>query len=281
MDKRDIPSLKAFLAGPIDAVHTVAPPTVVYTPGGTRRQAVLSGMAPHGSAYARWAREQTCAACELLFAHGVRHVVLAATWPRQWMEIGPYRETLNAMLGEAVSGPEAMADYARIGCRVRLVGRNVPESLRAAQERLEQTERHGPDRTIWWSLTTTMGEHLTWIMEAGARGVRTRQALVADLYGEDVPLATIWISSGKPLIAPDLLPVALVDELQCYWLQRPGYVLTERTLRQILYDYAYLRPTWRADKTDRYTAVHQFRDEWERAPTLGIGRHLGGFWYPE
>jgi len=79
----------------------------------------------------------------------------------------------------------------------------------------------------------------------------------------------------------DLLPPLLAGEVQCYWIQRPGYLYDEQLLRRILYDYAYLRPTWRLDKSSRYDTLEANRSLWQQPLVLGYGKHVGAFWYPE
>ena len=77
------------------------------------------------------------------------------------------------------------------------------------------------------------------------------------------------------------LPPLLFEEIQCYWTQRPGYSLTEVELRTIFYDRAYLRATWRPDKTGRERDALRHRHAWgEHAPLIGLGRKLGPYWYP-
>jgi hypothetical protein len=51
-------------------------------------------------------------------------------------------------------------------------------------------------------------------------------------------------------------------------------------LRRILYDYACLRRTWTEDKSSRYRDVQDQQEEWDRPQVLGLGRRIGGFWYP-
>jgi len=79
---------------------------------------------------------------------------------------------------------------------------------------------------------------------------------------------------------PDLLPPALMGQVQCYWSQQPGYTLTETQLRTILYDYAYLRHTWQKEKLERAKEALVHRQAWEEGPILGLGIRLGPFWYP-
>jgi hypothetical protein len=56
--------------------------------------------------------------------------------------------------------------------------------------------------------------------------------------------------------------------------------LDQRQLRAILYDYAYLRKTWKKDKSGRAEQALVERDLWERGNVLGLGIRKGPFWYP-
>ena len=51
-------------------------------------------------------------------------------------------------------------------------------------------------------------------------------------------------------------------------------------LRRIFYDYAYLRSTWDANRSSRYDDLVQQRVAWETDIVIGLGRRMGGFWYP-
>jgi hypothetical protein len=112
-------------------------------------------------------------------------------------------------------------------------------------------------------------------------GASSRAEAIRAVYGEDIPLATLYVGFGKPLVVPDLVPPLLMGELQCYWTQRPGSDIGEETVRRILYDYAYLRRTWREDKRGRYAQVSAQRALWNRQIILGTGTRLGAFWYPD
>lgn len=74
---------------------------------------------------------------------------------------------------------------------------------------------------------------------------------VRALYGEDIPLISLFLGFGKPVIAPELLPPLLGGAVNCYWSQRPGYQFSEAEFRRILYDHAFVRSTWQADKSGR------------------------------
>jgi hypothetical protein len=112
------------------------------------------------------------------------------------------------------------------------------------------------------------------------RGITDRVELVAALYGEEIPPATLYLGAGKPQVEDSQIPLLLVGKLECYWRQHLGYDLDAETLRTILYDYAYIRPTWQADKTGRSEQVLEFAQAWENPPVVGMGQRLGPFWYP-
>lgn len=106
-------------------------------------------------------------------------------------------------------------------------------------------------------------------------------ALYLILYGEDIPPASIYLDFSKPVVSPDLLPPYLIGVLHCYWSQQPGYSLDQEQLRTILYDFAYVRPTWQVDKTGRAEQVLAQRKVWEQRRIIGLGKRVGPFWYPD
>jgi hypothetical protein len=275
------PSLEAFLDAPADHVARVAPATVIFAPGGTRRSAVLAGISPQSDEYAHWTRERMVKCSELFFELGVRHLFMSVMRPPQLAEVGRYRDRLLDWLDWGLAGPEAIADYARLGWRVRLLGADGLGQLGTAAERLRQTMPGTATPTLWYYVVPEAESPWQWVRTALSQTEgNTTADVIRALYGEDLPLATLYLAFGKPMFVPDLLPPLLSGDVQCYWTQRPGYELDERTLRRIIYDYAYLRPTWTRDKSSRYTDVEAQRSLWEQAPMLGLGRRVGPFWYP-
>jgi hypothetical protein len=280
MDQR--PSLEQFLAAPAGDVAKVMPETIVYTPGGTRRSAVLAGISPQSDEYARWTRERMIASFDLLFRFGARHIFTTMIRPGQFAEIGRYRDRLLDWLDWGLTGPEALADYARLGWRVRLLGAESMPELQPIAERLCTATPEQSTATLWYHVIPEPGAPWQWLLKAAYQAqARTQAEAVRALYGEDVPLAKLYLTFGKPMFVADLLPPLLAGEVQCYWIQRPGYLYDEQLLRRILYDYAYLRPTWRLDKSSRYDTLEANRSLWQQPLVLGYGKHVGAFWYPE
>lgn len=275
------PSYEEFSQTPAHELRALMPPTVFYTPGGTRRQAALAGIDPSSDAYPAWSRARMVESLYVLCTYGAQHIFTGLVRSSQIAEIGRYRQRLIDWLHEGIAGDEALAIWQRQGWRVRLVGVDDIPELAATATRLEEMTPTHWEHTIWFTVNTSLSQ--TWekvLAVARQQNAFSQQDLVRALYGEDLPLAQLWISFGKLLLAPDALPFVLAGEVQCYWSQRPGYSLDEAMLRAILYDYAYLRRTWSEDKSKRYVHIDQQRDLWQRPLVVGLGQAIDSFWYP-
>lgn len=270
------------MASPVGAIRPVAPASMTYAPGGTHRDAALAGIPSTNDAFAEWTRQRMLAFGEMVFDHGVQHLFTGTITPNQWKEVGAYRAHLVRWIQEGLAGETPLAEYRARGWRGRLLGTaSIPE----LQETADLLKAETPDdaaHTLWWWAVPTHDAVWEEILAVAQQiGARTRQELIRAIYGEDVPLISMHISFAKPEMSPAHLPVLLMGQVQCYWTMRLGYNLGTQEFRRILYDYAYLRPTWRADKTGRAEQAFQFRKAWEEGPTLGVGQRLGeSFWYP-
>jgi hypothetical protein len=276
------PALEDFLSAPDEVVAAVMPPTVVYASGGTRRSAALSGISAQSDDYARTQRERMVACFDRFFRLGVRHLFTCAVRPGQFDEVGRYREQLFHWIDWGLTGAEALADYARLGWRVRISGLEAVPELRELNERLVAATPATWEHTLWIYGSATRGS--LWeqtLAAANATNARTQTELLRALLGEDVPTAGLWIGFGKPMLTQDIIPLALIDETQCYWTQIPGYDIDEDLIRRIVYDSVFRRQTWQKDKSRRYADVEETRSIWESRHVLGIGTRTGGFWHPD
>jgi hypothetical protein len=279
-DEVDPPALAEFLAAPDEVVAAVMPATVVFASGGTRRSAALSGIPSHSDDYARHQRERMVACFDRFFRLGVRNLVTCVVRPGQFDEVGRYRDKLLRWIDWGIGGPEALADYARFGWRVRLSGVEAVPELRELGERLIAATPPTWQHTLWLYGAADRGS--LWeqtLAVAHATKARNQTELIRALLGEEIPTAGLWIGFGKPMMTQDIVPLALIGETQCYWMQRPGYDIDESMIRRIVYDCVYRRQTWRKDKSTRYADIEQTRSIWESPRVLGIGRRAGGFWY--
>lgn len=282
MNASSRPSLATFLAAPLEDIHRVAPATMLLGAGGTRRRAVLAGLSTQGEDYAQWSWQQMMACYELIFQHGVQNLVSLMLVSSHRGETTPgYREKIMGWTKWATVGAEALATYERLGWRVRLMGvESWPELASTAAQLVEATSHHtGP--TLWYSVASNPEQTWSRLLEiAIERRITSRAELMTAFYGEEIPPATLYLGTGKPQVEDSQIPPLLAGKLECYWRQHLGYDLDSTTLRKILYDYAYLRPTWRADKTGRAEQIRDYAYAWENPPIIGMGKRLGPFWYP-
>src|SRR5947207_3034303 len=122
------PSLENFLCAPAEQVAAVAPTTMFLAPGGTRREAVLAGISPESETYPYWSHDRMIECIDLLFHLGVRHLFVTALRSAPLAEVGHFRNRLLEWTDQGLAGSQALADYVRLGWRVRLVGaESVPE----------------------------------------------------------------------------------------------------------------------------------------------------------
>jgi hypothetical protein len=250
--------------------------------GGTRRRAVLEGFAPHSDTYSQWTREQMIRCLDLIFQHGVQHLIAAMLVSSHEREVtAGYRDRLMEWTAWGIAGPETLSDYQRLGWRVRLLGCESWPDLVPLAEQLRAATANATGPTLWFTVVSQVD--LAWariLRVAREQGIESRRELVRAVYGEDIPPATLYLGAGKPQVDESIVLPLLVGKLECYWRQNLGFDLDAQTLRTILYDFAYIRPTWRADKTGRAEQVLAYRAAWEQPPVVGLGTRLGPFWYP-
>ena len=277
------PTLAEFLQQPIDLVNEIVPETVVYSCAGSRRQAALAGVPATGNAFAQWSHEQMLKTISMLMSYQIRHLFVPLLLPNQFKEQTPnYREKLEGWVEWGIASQMMLDFYRTNQWRVRLLGTEQLPNLHATAEHLYQTDQASEQQTLWWYIVPDQEQAWQTIFGATQQHTITNRAeAIQAIYGEAIAPAELFISFGKPMLNAHVIPPLLVGELQCYWTQKPGYTLSEEEFRQILYDFAFLRKTWQADKTERTQAALAFRQHWERGPILGLGQQLGPFWYPQ
>jgi len=278
-----IPDQDILISAPDEAFHEIAPSTLIYGAAGTRRAAALAGVKTSGQAYADWTQVELFRTVDVFFRHGIRHLIMPMLGPSQFDEATPeYHKYLWRWFVEGLSGENALAHYQNAGWQVRIIcSQFIPNVQRAGQRLIENTPS-GSSHTLWCYVVPEYHQPWEWLLQGVSQSKATnRSEAMLALYGEEISSAEIYIGTGKPQMSSLQLPPLLVNgPLQCYWSQRPGYSLDQRQLRAILYDYAYLRKTWKKDKSGRAEQALVERDLWERGNVLGLGIRKGPFWYP-
>lgn len=270
------------MRAPLPEVMAAAPASMVYSVSGTRRGAALAGKLGEGETYVQWSRGQMMACLDLIFGHGVQHVIMPVITPSQFSEATPaYREHLWTWLEDGMAGDVAIAGYVRRGWRVRLpFAQGLPRLAEAAGRLARETAQEGA-ASLWLFVAPTHNFFWEQALASGAlAGVRNASEAIRALYGADIPPATLYLDFGKPVFSPDLTPPFLGGVMHAYWTQKPGYSLDEAQWRRILYDYAYARATWQEDKQGRAEQALAYEAYWAKGVILGLGKRLGPFWYP-
>lgn len=281
MEQRPSPTLEEFLSAPIEEVAKIAPATMVYAPGGTRRQAIFNGIEPWSAEYMAWALKRTIGCCTVIFSHGVKHLFTPLLISTNFKEVNRHRESLFQGIHKSLTGSTILSEYRRLGWRVRLIGAESVPNLMETAAKLRVATQTDASHTLYWLVVPdpeVFWQHLFSAVHSSQ--VKTRKEAICAMYGEEIPLATLYLAFGKPMISPEIISPLLMADLQCYWSQQPGYTLTDKLFRTILYDYAYLRKTWQEEKLGRATEALLHQKEWEEEIMLGLGMRLGPFWYP-
>ncbi len=262
-------------------VASIAPETLIFAVSGTRRSAALSGHDVNSDDYARWSRKQMIDACALIFRHGVRNIFTVLATPGQFNEVGPYREQLLDWIEWGTVGPDACQDYLREEWQVRLINDGSEPIFDELDRKLQSLTPTDGRPTLWY--VVVQDRETLWMRVLGsiveAKALTVYDAIRA-VYGSSIAPASLYLGFGKPTIAPELLPPLMMDVVDCYWSQIPGYHLTERSFRSILYDHRYLRNTWTSDKASRDQQIVRLDQDWTRSPILGLGSRVGPFWFP-
>lgn len=220
----------------------------------------------------------------MIFEQGVEHLCMPMLGPSQFEEsTGEYREHLWRWFRDGLAGENAIAHYKKMGWRVRIAFNDYMPELGDAGQRLENDTPSESPHTLWCYVVPEFETIWRWVLDAvGRAGARTYAEAIRALYGADIPSATMYLSTGKPLISTLQLPPLLISEVaQCYWSQRPGYSLNQQQFRQMIYDSAFARKTWKKDKTGRAEEILSNRELWENGSIFGLGEKMGSFWYPK
>lgn len=273
------PNLKEFLNLSKEDIIKTSPKTVILSIGGTRRALALAGK--ELSNLGEWTRPRMLKTCCQFFRYGTKNLIVPIARPQQFAEAGYYGKQLIEWINIGIAGKESLDFYNSVNWRVRLtIAGNKYAFFEETIETLDAETEGNTGPNVWFLVVPNYEELWHWQISAFMNGAKTRKEAIKYLFGEDLPVAELLLSFGKPMISLDILPPILYDELQCYWMQKPGYDISDTMLRKILYDYAYTRNTWQKDKSGRADKAIAQRAIWEQDQTLGLGIRLGPFWYP-
>lgn len=278
----EIPTLGEFMAAPVEIVAAVAPRSMVYAPGGTRRSATFAGIVPWSAEHVRETQNRFVDCLEVIFRYGVEHVFTPMIMVGHIKEVEGAEKHLIVRMGDFATDSHLVDMFEKRGWRIKIAPSDFSHLL---QPYMDSLQRHSPAnaRHTWW-LTVTPSYDSWWtsmIAHAKADHVLSRSDAILAMYGEAIPPIELCFAFGKPMVSPDLFPPLLMGNMQCYWSQQAGYSLTDQQFRKALYDRAFMRNTWQKDKRARAQESLAHQKIWEREVIIGLGKRLGPFWYPD
>ena len=128
--------------------------------------------------------------------------------------------------------------------------------------------------------TTTTAELSVSHFQKTGKVPRSRRELIEQYYGEYIEKADIFIGFEKFNVFD--YPMLGWGEESLYYTVAPSLYMNSRQLKNILYDYVYLRPVQDPDyftmPEDNFEAMRKFY-EVNCEVTFGIGEMRGGIWY--
>jgi hypothetical protein len=273
-------NLDEFLTLPREQVRALAPRTVNFQPGGTRRLATMEGVGVGREYFGDWGWNAHRRVVSLLFDLGVNTVFNLALVPGNYRETGSFTNDLLAsfrMLGDE----KRIACYRQMDVRIRFYGKAAVPELSDILTATEETTRNFGHRTWWFGFSGPEDEGMSWdaIQAAMSARAATWREAVRAYYGEDVPPIEVSIGSSKP--RPHYPPL-LSERADLYWTAFPNLMLDENQIRTIFWDHRFARATWRADKSGRPTEIEgpELVALYRQPSILGVGRLVGPFWHP-
>jgi adenosine tuberculosinyltransferase len=282
-----------------EIVHAMLGPQVcVFPVNGTRRWFMLE----HASdvqddwmqAYLDIAGKKHTEIYARCFEHGLDTVVSPVFGGELLNRGEEYVQRVTADgLSRLATHPDFLSFYKQYQVRVQFYGdyrkqlAGTPFSYLSDQFEhiVRHTEKHHRYRLfygVYASESTEQVAELTVRHFQKTSQVPTRRDLIELYYGEYIEKANIFIGFEKFNVFD--YPLLGWGEESLYFTVAPSLYLTDRQMRNILYDYLFLRPVQDPDYTEMpaedFEAMRQFY-ETNRETTFGIGEMRGGIWYPK
>jgi tuberculosinol/isotuberculosinol synthase len=263
---------------------------------GTRRWFLLEHRPAAGEnwlpRYMDVARRQHIELYRLLFDHGLDTLLTPIFGPDLLDRGEPYLQVFIDGLAQLAAHPELVAFYQAYQVRVRFYGDHrrffgpTPFAYLSDlfDEAAAQTAGHDRYRLFYGvcahDAAATLAElAVNFYAQHGC--VPDRQQLVELYYGEYVAPMDLFIGFDK--FCTFDMPLVASGDQDLYFTVCPSPYLTERQLRDMLYDHLYSRRGGEPDYEALPAGEWRFMREFYRAnqgSTLGLGTRRGQIWYP-
>jgi hypothetical protein len=267
----------------------------VFPFNGTRRWFLLEhGRENHADparAYINWTIKGYINVYEMLFNYGL-NTVIAPVFGGDILRRGKeYMEQIGASMKLFAEHPCFLEFYEKYDVRVHFYGDYRKELSKTPYAYLadifddltQKTAKKNRCRLFYGvfgsDATETIAELSVEYYQKEKR-IPIRSELIELYYGEYIEKADIFIGFEK-FNAFDYPMLGWGGE-SLYFTVAPSLYMSERLLRNILYDYIYLRPVQDPDyftmPRDDFEAMRLFY-EINRESALGVGEMRGGIWY--
>ena len=228
---------------------------------------------------------------KLVFDHGVDTIV-APVFGGEIMERGDeYMREIGANMTLLATHPSFLEFYETYGIRVHFYGDYRKQLAKTPYayvcdtfDEITQKTANNTKRRLFYGVcaddaTATIAElSVQHFQETGK--TPSRRDLIEGYYGEYIEKADIFIGFEKFNVFD--YPMLAWGEESLYFTVAPSLYMNGQQLKNILYDYIYLRPVQDPDyftmPEDDFEAMRHFY-ETNREATFGVGEMRGGIWY--
>ena len=293
-------SLEAFLALPTEELANLVRgdrvKTCVFPFNGTRRWFLLERPSSAGGDLAKQYIELTTQGYintyKLVFDHGIDNIVAPAFGGELLVNRGEeYMRQIGTSLSLLAIHPDFVNFYKEYDVRVHFYGEYRKQfkdtSYAYIIDQFDEVTRQTADHTsraLFYGVfaedatMTTAELAIQHVQQTGTRP--TRRDLIERYYGEFIEKADIFIGYEKFNVFD--YPMLGLGEESLYFTVAPSLYMNDRQLRNILYDFLYLRPVQDPDYFSMpqadFEAMRRYYEA-NREVTFGIGEMRGGIWY--
>lgn len=293
-------SLEAFLALPTEELANLVRgdrvKTCVFPFNGTRRWFLLERPSSAGGDLAKQYIELTTQGYintyKLVFDHGIDNIVAPAFGGELLVNRGEeYMRQIGTSLSLLAIHPDFVNFYKEYDVRVHFYGEYRKQfkdtSYAYIIDQFDEVTRQTADHTsraLFYGVfaedatMTTAELAIQHVQQTGTRP--TRRDLIERYYGEFIEKADIFIGYEKFNVFD--YPMLGLGEESLYFTVAPSLYMNHRQLRNILYDFLYLRPVQDPDYFSMpqadFEAMRRYYEA-NREVTFGTGEMRGGIWY--
>jgi tuberculosinol/isotuberculosinol synthase len=269
--------------------------TCVFPFNGTRRWFLLEyGREFNGDAaksYVELTIQGYITVYKLVFDHGLDNIV-APVFGGEILNRGEeYMREIGAGMSLFATHPAFIEFYKEYDVRVHFYGdyrkqlNNTPYAyICDAFDEITRQTAHHKGRALYYGVcaddaTVTIAElAIRYYQDTGRHP--SRRELIEQYYGEYIEKADIFIGYEKFNVFD--YPMLGWGEESLYYTVAPSLYMNDNLLRNILYDYIYLRPVQDPDyftmPEEDFEAMRHFY-EVKREAAFGVGEMRGGIWY--